>query len=156
MARIQKTTIIQEDGAARKFVIKQMPATHGFLFGMKVMKFLCTNDSGTSIPQGNVNVSQLFINAIGGMDLKSFESIMDEALECCTYTGGAKEIVCTKENLDAILTDPLNVFELFKESLEVNLSFIERALPESLKEKMRGVLPSLAGLITQTSSPDTK
>ena len=38
MARIQKTTIIQEDGAARKFVIKQMPATQGFLFGMRAEK----------------------------------------------------------------------------------------------------------------------
>lgn len=152
MARLEKKIILEEDGAKREFVVKQMPATQGFIFGVKVVKFLCSNDGNADKTQFN-NIPEMFIAAIGGMDFKAFESIMNEALECCTHIGASQHTVCTRDKLDMILTDPLNVFELFKASLEINLSFIQRALPEHLKEKMRGGLQSLLDATTQNSTP---
>lgn len=152
MARKEKKIQLTDDGRELTFVIKQMPATAGFLFGAKVARFVCRNNA--EVEPGD-SMGALFIKAIGGFDMDEFKSVMDEALGAVTYTGGTVDQVCSGNTLDAILVDPANVFKLVKESVEMNVAFITRAIPADFQEKIRGAVAEV-GTTLQTSTKGAK
>lgn len=150
MARKTKTVTITDDGKNLEFVIEQMPATAGFFFGAKVVRFLCKNDC--ELDGNKYSIPELFVKSLGGFDLNEFKSVIDDALSSVRYKGGLVDQVCTSDTLDAIITDPANVMLLVQHSLELNLSFITRAIPAAFQEKMRGAVreAGLSSLISKT------
>lgn len=142
MARKKEKVIIKQDDKDLVFFVEQMPATRGFLFGAKVMRFLCKNNAK---PSENESTLNLLINLLGGWDVEDGQSLMSEALECVIYMG-ASPIVCTPNALDSIVDDPAHVLTLLKKSLEVNLSFFISAIPENFKETMRGEIQALQSI----------
>nr|DAO35499.1 MAG TPA: tail assembly chaperone protein [Caudoviricetes sp.] len=140
--RKEKDIIIEDDGHQLKFRIRQMPATVGFIFGMKFMKLVSATVDKVA---GYKNDMQMLLQALAAMDVQAFSELQAEALECVSHVAtDGKPVpsprVCTPQTLDEIVTDPLTVLELTKQSMELNLSFIERALPASLRERLYGAL----------------
>lgn len=150
MARITKQIVLQEDGKNFHFVIEQMPATRGFLFGAKVAKFLCSNTNAGEIGS---TLDEAVMRLVGGMDIEALEKLMDEVLITATYKDGVAPTPCTRERLDEVLTDPANVLKLLQECLKVNLSFIVGALPAGLKEKILGLLQQIMAALNSSNSP---
>lgn len=146
MARESFKVTITDNGKELHFEVKEMPAVAGFLFGVKVMKFICNNNADLS---GNEDIAGLFIKAIGGLNIDEFQAVMDEALSYVTYTDGVANQSCNGKALDAILTDPVNVMKLLQKSLEINLSFIKRAIPADFQKKINGAMTQV-GLSPKT------
>ena len=153
MARITKQVVIQEDGKNFHFVIEQMPATRGLLFGAKIAKFLCSNQNAGDI---GATLDEAVMRLVGGMDIETLEKLMDEVLITATYKDGVTPTPCTRERLDEVLTDPANVLKLLQECLKVNLSFIVGALPADLKERMLGQLQQLSAVFNSSNSQTDK
>lgn len=137
---------ITDNGEERHFKVKEMPATTGFIFGVKVMKFICNNNADL---KGGEDITTLFVKAIGGINIDEFKSIMDEALSYVYYVDGVSPRSCNGNALDSILNDPANVLKLLQQSLEVNLSFIKRAIPADFQKKINGAM-NQAGLSPKT------
>lgn len=153
MARITKQIVLQEDGKNFHFVIEQMPATRGLLFGAKVAKFLCSNPNATDL---GATLDEAIFRLVGGMDIETLEKLMDEVLITATYKDGVTPTPCTRERLDEVLNDPANVLKLLQECLKVNLSFIVGALPADLKERMLGQLQQLSAVFNSSNSQTDK
>lgn len=133
--RIEKKIFLNEDGKNLPFKIKQLPATAGLTLAFKVGQFLTqslTTDA-THVPQ---TIPSILMAMMSSLDIEKYIEIRDDLLSCVSYTGGAIEQVCTADTLDAIVTNPANVFKLLEESAKINLNFIYAALPENLRTKL--------------------
>lgn len=143
---------VLDDGKEKHFKIKEMPAKTGFLFGAKVTKFVFNNDAKLD---GNEDTARLFMKSLGGINIAEFEAIVDEALAYVIYIDGVSPRICNGDALNSILVDPANVLLLIKKSLEINLSFIKRAIPADFLKKINGAMTQ-AGLSLNPSQTDTK
>lgn len=146
MARESFKVTITDNEKELHFEVKEMPAVTGFLFGVKVVKFICNNNAEL---RGNEDIARLFIKSIGGLNIDEFKSVMDEALSFVWYMDGVSPRSCNGDALNTILTDPVNVMKLLQHSLEINLSFIKRAMPADLLKRINGAM-SQAGLSPKT------
>ena len=72
MARESFKVTITDNEKELHFEVKEMPAVTGFLFGVKVVKFICNNNAELS---GNEDIARLFIKSIGGLNIDEFKSV---------------------------------------------------------------------------------
>ena len=154
--RNEKKIIILDNEKELTFVCRQMPATKGFRFGVKCAKALARTQSEAINKGGDGTVLDVLLNSIASIDIEMLDEIMDEALSCVTFATPAGVQVCTPDVLDGIIEDPSNVFILLKASIEQNLSFIVRHVPESFLVKLRGGIVEAGNAIMQDSPKDSK
>nr|DAH90089.1 MAG TPA: hypothetical protein [Caudoviricetes sp.] len=141
MACTSQKVTITDNGKELHFEVKQMPAVQGFLFGARTVRFLFNNSADLS---GLTSLDAILAKCAGGFDFEEFKSLMDEALGSVWYTDGVTPRQCNGDNLNSIVTDPISVMTLFQKSIEINLNFIKRAMPDDLLERMLGALPQQA------------
>ena len=150
MARESYDLTLNDNGKERHFKVKEMPALTGFLFGVKAVKFLCNNSANVSASD---DIASMIVKSIGGLNFDDFQAVMNEALSYVDYMDGVSPRPCNGDTLNTILTDPVNVMKVVYRALEVNLSFIKRAMPADFQEKISGAMTQ-AGLTAQTSTKD--
>lgn len=169
---MRKTEIIEilDDGETRRFEIKQMPATQGERWIMRLIKllidagyksfadafrdYLTPKDNGEEAAATSAEMVDALLNFLHELPFDNTMEIWDELLTCCTRTDAGIMQKVEPDTVDSYLTDPLSLVQLKLAAARLQLAdFFGPSGRQKMAALMHMISPAATVQVEETFSP---